>query len=407
MKRAHPLRSFRRSYLRQAGKLPNLARSGRWALALSQEKPRLNDGPLFGSSLEELTGAETSSPRSRQKPARRVGRAEEPPTSPAPSRTGLNVARASRREVPREQAPPKALPPEARAEDIARWAGEKLKDVQKPERRKRESPASGRQAPDREAVADHRREVATRSRRPLAVAGMPRELSVREESPEARGFSTRAAALETSEPPQKKTARDLAASSHQRSGAAPTIDSGEPVPRGPLSSLPRQGGWRNDPWGTLVSGAQAPRSLLDVPTKEDVARRSPSPKTARPRPSTQPLSPIDEAPASAPNAADVSPFSHDRSSAPTFDAHEGHPGPFAPIAADPLSPHSTASPLGPFPNAPSPDRALAESLEGVPSVSPLEAFPFAPSSSPDDLSDLAAKIERILADEARRHGIDV
>jgi len=405
VKRAHPLRSFRREVQRQVGKLPNLKRSGGWALALSQEKPRLNEGPLFGTSLEELTGAEPTRAKTRERPARRGGRAEEPPNSPASSPSGSNVARAFRREEPREQAPPKALPPEAKTEDIARWAGEKAEAIQRPERRKRESPASGRRAPDREAVADHRREIATRSRRPLSVAGMFRELSVREETPEARERSSRAPSPAASEPREKKTAAKLEASVHQRSGAAPEVESGERAPRDPLSSLPRQGGRGSDPWGTLVSGAQAPRALLDVPTKENVAKRSP--KAPRPRPSTQPPSPIDEAPASTPGSANVSPFSHDRSSAPTFDAHEGHPAPFAPIAADPLAPHAAGSPLGPFPNAPAPDRALAESLEGVPSFSPLEAFPFAPSSSPDDLSDLAAKIERILADEARRHGIDV
>ncbi len=407
MKRAHPLRSYRRSYLRQAGKLPNLARSGAWALAFSGEKPRLNDGPLFGSSLEELTGAETPTPKSRQRPARRVGRAEEPPTSSAPSPSGAKGSRVFRREEPREPAPPRGLPAEAKNEDIARWAGEKSEAVQRPERRKRESPASGRQAPDREAVADHRREVATRSRRPLSVAGMPRELSVREESPGVRGRSTQAPSLDAFEPRETKTASDLGASVHQRSGAAPAVESGEPVPRDPLSSLPRLGGRGSDPWGTLVSGAQAPRSLLDVPTKENASKGSPKRGVPpRPRPLSEPLLPAGEASPS-PTTADVSPFSHDRSSAPTFDTHEGRPSPFAPIAADPLSSHSTGSPLGPFPNAPSPDRALAESLEGVPSFSPLEAFPFAPSSSPDDLSELAAKIERILADEARRHGIDV
>ncbi|HEV7671582.1 MAG TPA: hypothetical protein VGS22_23935 [Thermoanaerobaculia bacterium] len=147
--------------------------------------------------------------------------------------------------------------------------------------------------------------------------------------------------------------------------------------------------------------------MLDVPTQEKPSQRSVKKNAApRARPLAEPLTPTGEAsPAS--SAANVSPFSHDRSSAPTFDSHEGRPSPFAPIAADPLSPYPTGSPLGPFPNAQSPDRALSESLQGVPSFSPLEAFPFAPSSSPDDLSDLAAKIERILADEARRHGIDV
>lgn len=406
MKRAHPLRSFRRSYLHQAGKLPNLKRSGGWSLAFSKEKPRLNEGPLFGSSLEELTGAEPSQAKNPQKPARRGGRAEEPPTSSTPSPSGSSLRRAFRREGPKEPAPPKALPAEAPAADIARWAGEKRESVQKPERRKRQSPASGRQAPDREAVADHRREVAARSTRPLSVAGMPRELSVREESSEARGSSTRAAALEASRLQEKRAVANLAASSHRRPGAAPAVESRESAPRDPLSILPRQGGRGNDPWGTLVSGAQAPRTLLDVPTKENLPKASPRKNDPpRSRPLTEPLSP-GEAP-SAPNAANVSPFSHDRSSAPTFDSHEGRPSPFAPIAADPLSPHSTASPLGPFPNASAPDRALSETLQGVPSFSPLEAFPFAPSSSPDDLSDLAAKIDRILVDEARRHGIDV
>ncbi len=406
MKRAHPLRSFRQSYLRQAQKLPDLRRSGGWALAFSAEKPRLNDSPLFGSSLEELTGAETSTPKPQQHPTRRGGRAEEPPTSPAPRRSGSNVAKAFRREEPREPAPPRALPPEAPAAELARWAGEKVEAVQQPQRRKRESPASGRQAPDPQAVADHRREVATRSRRPLSVTGMPNELSVREESPEARGRAEHAASLETSERGEKKAAGSLGVVSHSRLGAAPDISVREPAPRVPLSSLPRQGGRGNDPWGTLVSGAQAPRTLLDVPTKENVAQRSP--KAARPRASSSPFLPIDESPASQPNAANVSPFSHDRSSAPTFDAHEGHPSPFAPIAADPLSPHPTGSPLGPFPNGPTPDRALPDTLQGVPSFSPPEAFSFAPSSSSsDDLSDLASKIERILTDEARRHGIDV
>lgn len=119
----------------------------------------------------------------------------------------------------------------------------------------------------------------------------------------------------------------------------------------------------------------------------------------------EPLAPGE--PASSAGTADVSPFSRDRSSAPTFDSHEGRPAPFSPIAADPLSSYPTASPLGPFPNASATEREGAETLEGVPSFSSLEAFPFAPSSSPDDLSDLAAKIDRILVDEARRHGIDV
>src|SRR6185295_6780642 len=134
------------------------------------------------------------------------------------------------------------------------------------------------------------------------------------------------------------------------------------------------------------------------------SKKSAPPRT---RPLAEPFIPGETSPA--PNAANVSPFSHDRSSAPTFDAHEGHPAPFAPIAADPLSSQPTGSPLGPFPNAPAPDRALPDSLEGVPSFFPPEAFSasFAPSSSSDDLSDLASKIERILTDEARRHGIDI
>ncbi len=406
MKRAHPLRSFRRAYLREAGKLPDLKRSGGWALAFSQEKPRLNEGPLFGSSLGELTGAEATQTKPQQRPARRGGRAEEPLTSPTSSPSGDSLRRTFRREQPGEPAPPKSLPNEAPALDLARWAGEKAEVGQKQERRKRESPASGRQMPDQKAAADHRREVATRSRRPLSVAGMPRELSGREESSEAHERMSPQPSPAASDRRLKQAPADLAAFSHSRSGAAPTIEPGEPAPRDPLSSLPRQGGRGNDPWGTLVSGAQAPRTLLDVPTKENLPKASPK-RTAPPRPNryTEPLSPGEASPS--PNAANVSPFSHDRSSAPTFDSHEGRPSPFAPIAADPLAPHSTASPLGPFPNASSPDRALAESLQGVPSFSPLEAFPFAPSSSPDDLSDLAAKIDRILVDEARRHGIDV
>ncbi len=407
MKRAHPLRSFRRSYLREAGKLPNLKRSGSWALAFSKEKPRLNEGPLFGSSLEELTGAEPAQAKNPQKPTRRGGRAEEPPTLPAPSPRGLNVARVFRREEPRELAPPRLLPAEAKTEDIARWAGGKTEAAERPQRRRRESPAARRLVPDQEAVADHRREVATRSRRPLSVAGMPRELSAREESPEARGRSSRTPSPAASEPREKKNAAGEEASSHRRPGAAPMVEPREPAPRDPLSSLPRQGGRGNDPWGTLVSGAQAPRTLLDVPTKENLPKASSKRSTPlRRNPLAKPLVP-GEPNSPVPNEANVSPFSRARSSAPTFDSHEGRPSPFAPIAADPLSPHTAASPLGPFPNASSPDRALVESLEGVPSFSPLEAFPFAPSSSPDDLSDLAAKIERILADEARRHGIDV
>ena len=406
MKRAHPLRSFRRDLQRQAGKLPNLKRSGGWALASSTEKPRLHEGPLFGSTLEELTGAEAKPAKAAQKPARRVGRAEEPPTSSASSPGGTSRRRVFRREEPREPAPPRALPAEAPAAEIARWAGEKPQASQQPVRRKRESPAGERPVPDRQAVADHRREVAARSRRPLSVEGMPKELSVREESPEARGRSTRAASSEAFVP-QERQARLEFEASPERSLAAPAAEPRERAPRDPLSSLPRQGGRRNDPWGTLVSGAQAPRTLLDVPTKENLPKASPK-RNAAPRthPLTQPLAPGDST-SSDPKAANVSPISRDRSSASTFDSHEGRPAPFSPIAADPLSSYPTASPLGPFPNASATEREGAETLEGVPSFSSLEAFPFAPSSSPDDLSDLAAKIDRILVDEARRHGIDV
>ena len=409
MKRAHPLRSFRRELQAQAGKLPNLKRSGGWALAFSNERPRLNEGPLFGSSLEELTEAEPTKAKEPPKPARRGGRAEEPPTSQATSPSGSRLAKTFRREEPRDAAPPRNLPPEAPAADIARWAGEKRADVRTERRKstKRESPAGGHRAPGREAVADHRRDVAARSLRPLSVSGMPREMSVREESPEAHGRSTRASSSTAVKRQERQTALDFAASSHERSGAEPAVESREPAPRDPLSSLPRQGGRGNDPWGTVVSGAQAPRTLLDVPTKENLSKASPKKSTpSRRSPLTEPLAP-GEPNSPVPNEANVSPFSRERSSAPTFDSHEGRPAPFAPIAADPLSSHPTASPLGPFPNPSSPDRALAESLQGVPSFSPLEAFPFAPSSSPDDLSDLADKIDRILVDEARRHGIDV
>lgn len=105
---------------------------------------------------------------------------------------------------------------------------------------------------------------------------------------------------------------------------------------------------------------------------------------------------------------DLPPTSRDRSDAPAFAPREGHPAPFAPIAPDPVSVSPGPSPLGPFPAAAGEGGELRDSPSAPQALSLLGPYA-APSDPPraEDLADLAAKIERILADEARRHGIDV
>ena len=416
MKRAHPVRAFRRAWQRQAAKLPAFGRVGRWALQFAQERPRLAEAPLFGTALEELTGAEVSKREAPQRAVRRVGSAMEPPSAPAPSASGGSASRRIlRREAPREPAPPRALPAEAPGVDIARWAGERaaFAATEPAKRRVRPAPAERPNAPGPQSLANHRREIAARSRRPLSVAGMPREFPGKEESTEAGEHPTRGALPEASGSLAANAISGPDGPSHAHSGAVPDVALGEPAPRTPRSSLLGPGGSGNDPWGTLVSGVQVPSTVLEgtatgsAPTSRPLGKRaaelSPRGRT------TLPLSAVGEESPAGSSAPDLPRSSRDRSDAPAFDAQHGHPLPFAPIAGDPLSPHLAASPLGPFPGAPASARALPEAAPAA-STFPPEAFSavFSPSSgSADELSELAAKIERILADEARRHGIDV
>src|SRR6185436_656801 len=370
---------------------------------------------LFGTALGELTGAEVSRREAPHRPAWRSGRVSEPPSAPAPSAGGAGASRRiPRREAPRESAPPRALPIEAPGADIARWAGEREPPATSGPARKRKRDAfageARPEAPDLEAVALHRREMAARSRRPLSVAGTPG--GSREESAAARERPAGPAAPEASGHRGRTAAPGPDVSSDQPLPAAPEAASGEAAARPPLVPLPAPEGRGNGPWGTPVSGAQAPRSLLAGAAREnpphasrrkDAAPGRPDagrPDAGRPAP---PLVPGGDTSPAGPAAPDLPRSSRDRSDAPELDAREGHPPPFAPIAGDPRAPHPAASPLGPFPGAPASSRALHEPAQAV-AASPPEAFSAffsPPPGSADELSELAAKIERILADEAR------
>jgi len=409
VKRSHPARAFQRSWQRQAEKLPALGRAGRRALELAQERPRLAEGPLFGTALEELTGAEAAQRKAPRRPAQRTGRTAEAPSPPPPGTGEAHRDRKlSRREAPKEPAPPRALPTEAPGADIARWAGERAAPTAgELARRRRERPADPRTVPDAESIDLHQREIAARSRHPLSVAGssreLPRDLTAAHERP--------APAAHHVAQPRDNRSGNTAPLPDPRPGN-PEAQLSESISRAPLSSPPDPGETKNDPWRTLLTGTQAPRSLLVAAGQENSPpsqrRQGHAPGRPEAGRSAPPLAPGGESSPAGSSAPELPRSSRDRSDAPAFDDREGNPPPFAQIAGDPRAPHPAASPLGPFPGAPASSRALHEPAQAAASLpEAFSAFFSPPPGSADELAELAAKIERILADEARRHGIDV
>lgn len=391
-------RGFSRAWQRAAERLPSLGRAGRWIVELEEGRPSLVNGPLFGQTLADLTTPEPA----KREAARRISKRrapEEMPSIAAPlpaAETRANRERARRAEDP---AAVRNLPPEAPSGEIACWAGERdLPAVSEPIRsRRREAPAD-RPPQDSPSLADLRRTLTERSRRPLDV-----ERNARPSRQEKETFSEGRDRTPAPEIPQRRDARsqEPATSAPTPTATAPDV-SPAAAGHGEALSLPDSDKKVIDPWSTTLAGTKAPRELLE---------RALEPH----RPSAEASEPPDRGPASplrfpnqdgtGPSPA-LPPSSKDRSEAPSVGSYENRPAPFAPIAFDLQGPGP--APLGPFPDVPAsamppaspPAAQQAFSLLG-PYTAPAEP------PRPDDLWELAAKIDRILTDEARRHGIDV
>lgn len=400
-------RGFRRAWQRAAERLPSLGRAGRWMVELEEGRPSLVGGPLFGSTLADLTTPEPAKREAQHRTSRRRAPEEMPSVAPLLPASEIRTAQRTRRTQDADPVAVRNLPAEAPGGEIARWAGERNRPAaSEPAQRRREPPADRPASPpDSPSITDLRRALTERSRRPLDVEGHARPAGQEKEiAGERRG---RAMAPEI---PQRRDIKDFgptSASVPTSSATAPDVSPAAAVRRDSLS-LSDPAGKVIDPWSTSLAGTKAPRELLEralesnrlsAEASEPSARDSASPLRSR---GQDRISPSPELP----------PPSRDRSEAPTAGSLESRPAPFAPLASDPPdspeSPGHGAAPLGPFPDAPAPAAATASPPTAQQAFSLLGPYA-APSDPPrpDDLWELAAKIDRILTDEARRHGIDV
>jgi hypothetical protein len=423
-------RAFRRQLLGSAGAGGDLRRRTAWLPELAAVRPRLRSGPLFGGALAELTGGEPPAAEPAPPAVRRDavpgGDAERREWSPRPrpaplfrSRPRLSperggapfpaacdaLSRAPRHAAERDGLSPETAPPRALAAPLAfaaRADRSLLERLSSPPRaispvaanggknertpRFRPFPAAlpGRGAPpalaaDTAAEAHWRREILHRAK------------------PVRRDVRTAAPAFVSSKPARiEKTEESLEASSAPTAWQLP-LD-GERAPREVLDRLRSSGAFRpgaaaspagrrgSPPWppalpGRSRGGAPTERKIHDAGFEADETLASPAGRLASPRPLAGAPSPAglgnDSGAARAP-AADLA-----AETAPLLVSPPSLP-PFLEVHAATevvLRRPSTEGPTGP----------------GIP--------PRVPVLLPED--DLADRIDRLLAEEARRHGIDV
>lgn len=400
-------RGFRRAWQRAAERLPSLGRAGRWIVELEEGRPSLVSGPLFGSTLADLTMPEPAKREAQRRTAKRRAPEEMPSIAPPPVGETQAIREKNRRTEAVDPVAVRNLPAEAPSGEIARWAGERnIPAASKPAQRRSEAPSDRPvSAPDSPSITDLRRALTERSRRPLDVEG-----HVRPSAQEKEIAGEREVQASAPEIPQRRNRKDsgpATAAARPSSAAAPDASPAAKGHRDAIS-LTDPSGKVIDPWSTSLAGTKAPRELL-----ERVLESSRPPAEASDPSERGPASPlrfpVQDGTGPSP---ELPPSSRDRSEAPEAGSIENRPAPFAPIASDPPdSPGHRAAPLGPFPNAPAP--AAPPAVTASPPTA-QQAFsllgPYtAPSDPPrpDDLWELASKIDRILTDEARRHGIDV
>ncbi len=402
-------RVFRRGFEGQVGAASGLRRGTAWLRELAAIRPSLRSGPLLGGALAELTGGEPGADAAASPGARRgAARAAESTAADRQGRPALSVP-PTRRSSPTSRewgsAPPRAAAPVRSVRPAPPGAT----------RRDPAAPLAFAERADRDLLerlstpagalpaVDPGRAAAPRSASfPVPVPGGTSRLA-RNAAAEAlwrREMSRRA----------ERAQRSGRAGGPERTSAAPAR-SGRPARgevsggrSGPASSLEAGSGERPlaaDPWQLPLAGERAPREILD---RLRAAGRDRSGAPASPaRPDRSARSTLPALPASDTGA--------DRASAPA-----GSSGAWpAPATAAPgvstAGPDLAAGPLlVPPPSLPpflqvhaATEVALRRPAAEGPSGPGIP--PRAPALLPED--ELAARIDRILAEEARRHGIDV
>ncbi len=382
---AEPLRTFRRSLA--------------WLRTFAAERPRLRDEPLFGRSLAELALQEAPVDSPPAQPARsarprgapagdRVPRSEriseslvpssrrgEGPATPTPAGRSGPSHRPALSEAPR----PLSLEPRASLDLLTRRAGPASdrrsgpRYPQYPQNSRAELPGPSEVRPARSAPVQ-----AAEAQPPKARQEWLRDLARRARRVLHRDLRHPSAAA--SAEPWEITLQGEEAPIEllkRRSAAPRPADSRRSSPSQALSQAPSQ------------ASSQAPSQASSPAPKTTGGPSGPASRTRPPAPATALADAETDAPVAAPPphpgpAGDVP--------SPTSDA----PGlPVASLLEAALPPLLPPRDTG----APSPWKAPAQAPA---LVGRREA-----ETAEEDLGRLAANLQRILAEEARRHGIDV
>ena len=390
-------RVFRRGFEGQAGAASGLRRGTAWLRELAAIRPSLRSGPLLGGALAELTGDEPGADAAASPGARRgAARAAESAAAERQGRPALSVP-LSRRSSPTSRewgsAPPRAAAPVRSVRPVPPGAT----------RRDPAAPLTFAERADRDLLERLSAPAGALPAVDAARAAAPRSASFPVPVPGGTSRLARNAAAEASWRREMSRRAERAQSSGraggpERTSAAPAR-SGRPARgevsggrSGPASSLEAGSGERPlavDPWQLPLAGERAPREILDRLRAAGRDRSGAPASPARPeRPARSTLPALPALPASDTGA--------DRASA------AGAAGAGPELAAGPL--------LVPPPSLPpflqvhaATEVALRRPAAEGPSGPGIP--PRVPALLPED--ELAARIDRILAEEARRHGIDV